>query len=86
MESDVVKTPEYKDPLKLWVRFSFEYDNSYRSPRMVHTDEKLQDSGKTTKNSEYPGQVPRENHGSKRYLHPNVHCSTIFNGQDMEAT
>ena len=29
---------------------------------------------------------PRENHNSKRYMHPNVHCSTIYNSQDVEAT
>ena len=23
---------------------------------------------------------------SKRYMHPSVHCSTIYNSQDMEAT
>ena len=23
---------------------------------------------------------------SKRYIHPNVHCSTIYNSQDPEAT
>ena len=23
---------------------------------------------------------------SKRYTHPNVHCSTIYNSQDMEST
>ena len=22
----------------------------------------------------------------KRYMHPSVHCSTIYNSQDMEAT
>ena len=22
----------------------------------------------------------------KRYMHPNAHCSTIYNSQDMEAT
>jgi len=27
-----------------------------------------------------------KNHISKRYTHLNVHCSTISNGQDMEAT
>ena len=26
------------------------------------------------------------NHNSKRYRHPNIHCSTIYNSQDMEAT
>ena len=27
-----------------------------------------------------------KNSNSKRYMHPNVHCSTIYNNQDMEAT
>ena len=30
--------------------------------------------------------ISRENHGSKGYMHPNVHCSTVNNSQDMEAT
>ena len=38
----------------------------------------------------YKNPIPRhisgENHNSKRYMHPNVHCSTIYNSQDMEAT
>ena len=29
------------------------------------------------------GHISRENHNSKRYMHPNVHCSTIYNSQDM---
>ena len=32
------------------------------------------------------GHIPRENHNSKRHMHPNVHCSTIYNSQLMEAT
>ena len=27
-----------------------------------------------------------ENTNSKRYMHPNVHCSAVYNSQDMEAT
>ena len=27
-----------------------------------------------------------KNHNSKRHMYPNVHCSTIHNSQDMEAT
>ena len=27
-----------------------------------------------------------ENFNSKRYIHPSVHCSAIYNSQDMEAT
>jgi len=30
--------------------------------------------------------TPWENHNSKRHMNPNVHCSTIYNSQDMEAT
>ena len=33
-----------------------------------------------------PRHIPGENHNFKRYMHPNVHCSTIYNNQDMEAT
>ena len=33
-----------------------------------------------------PGHIPRENHNSKRYMHPNVDCSTMYSRQDMEAT
>ena len=30
--------------------------------------------------------IPRENHNSKTDMYHNVHCSTIYNSQDMEAT
>ena len=32
-----------------------------------------------------PGHISRENYDSKRYMHPNVHCSTIYKSQDMKA-
>ena len=32
------------------------------------------------------GILPGENHNLKRYMHPNVNCSTIYNSQDMEVT
>ena len=28
--------------------------------------------------------ILRENRNFKRYMHPNVHCSIIYNSQDME--
>ena len=31
-----------------------------------------------------PRHTPGENHNLKRYMHPNVHCSTIYNSQDLE--
>ena len=32
------------------------------------------------------GHIPWENRNSKRTMYHNVHCSTIYNSQDMEAT
>ena len=32
-----------------------------------------------------PWHIPRESHNSKRYMHPSVHCSTIYSSQDLEA-
>ena len=32
------------------------------------------------------GIYPEKKHNSKRHMHPNVHCSTIYNSQVMEAT
>ena len=31
------------------------------------------------------GHIPRENRNSKKHMHPNVHSSTTYNSQDMEA-
>ena len=33
-----------------------------------------------------PGHTPGQNHNLKRYMHPYVHSSTIYNSQDMETT
>ena len=33
-----------------------------------------------------PEHISRGNHSSERYMHPEVHCSAIYNSQDMEAT
>ena len=33
-----------------------------------------------------PGHIAGENYNSKRYTHPNVHYSSIYNSQDTEAT
>ena len=32
------------------------------------------------------GHMPRENHKPKRHRHPNLHCSTTYNRQGVEAT
>ena len=32
------------------------------------------------------GHISGENHNSKRHMHPNVHCRTVYNSQDLEAT
>ena len=33
-----------------------------------------------------PGLLSEENHDLKRYMCPSVHCSIIYNSQDMETT
>ena len=33
-----------------------------------------------------PKRISGENHNLKRYMYPNVHCSTIYNSQDIKAT
>ena len=35
-----------------------------------------------------PGHISGKdkNHNSKRHMHPNIHCSTIYSSQDMETT
>ena len=30
--------------------------------------------------------ICKKKHNLKKYMHPNVHCGTIYNSQDMEAT
>jgi len=30
--------------------------------------------------------ISGENYNSKRYIHHNIYCSTIYNSQDIEAT
>ena len=36
--------------------------------------------------SDPPGHISGEKHDLKGYMHPSVHCSTVYNSQDMEAT
>ena len=31
-----------------------------------------------------PGYISGENNNSRRYIHPDVHCRTIYNNQDMK--
>ena len=31
------------------------------------------------------GQISGEKHALKVYMHPNIHCSTIYNSQNIEA-
>ena len=33
-----------------------------------------------------PGYIFRENVNLKSYMHPSIHCSTVYNNQDMEST
>ena len=33
-----------------------------------------------------PGHIVAEKHNLKGHMHPNVHCSTVYNSQDMDIT
>ena len=33
-----------------------------------------------------PGHISGEKHGLKGYVHPNVHCSTVYKSQDSLST
>ena len=46
----------------------------------------LQKTKNRTTNNPTPGHLSRENHGLKRYMYSNVHCSANNNSQDMETT
>ena len=45
-------------------------------------------NNRTTRGPKNPttGHIPWENCNSKRHMHSDVHCSAIYNSQDMEAT
>ena len=33
-----------------------------------------------------PDHISREKHDPKAYMHPDIHCGTVYSSQDMEAT
>ena len=45
----------------------------------------LNTKNRTTISNPTPGHRSRKNHNSKTHVHPNVHCSTIYNNQDIKA-
>ena len=47
---------------------------------------KIKNRGLLITSNPTPGHRSGENYNSKRCKHSNVHCSTIYNSQDMEAT
>ena len=57
-------------------------ENNMEPPKEIKSRTTIQSSNFTS------GYLPEENKNTdlKRYMHPNVHCSTIYNSQDMEAT
>ena len=42
--------------------------------------------GKLWPSNSTSGHISWEHHNSKRHMQPSVHCNTIYNSQDMEAT
>ena len=47
---------------------------------------KIKNRATTWPCSPTPGHISRQSYNSKRHMHPNVHSSTVYNSQYMEAT
>ena len=56
------------------------YENSMEVSPETKTRVAIESSNPT------PGYIPRQNFNSKRYVHPCVHSSTIYNSQNMETS
>ena len=54
----------------------------------IHVEIPLKTGNRTAIQSSNPtpGHTHQENQNWKRHVYPNVHCSTVYNSQDMEAT
>ena len=61
-------------------KFVVTMENNIEVPQKIKNRVTIRSSNPT------PGYISREKSNSKRYMYPNVHCSTIYNSQDMEAT
>ena len=46
---------------------------------------KAKNRGTIRPSNPIPGYMSGENHGSKGYIHPDVHCSAVYNTGDEEA-
>ena len=55
-------------------------ENSMKGPKKTKNGATIWSSNPT------PGHVSGKHENSKRYMHSNVHSSTIYKSQDMEAT
>ena len=84
---DRVEKKEPPNTVGKSVNWYSHYGEQYR-------DSLKQTNKQTTKNNvtiwssnPTPGYVvPRRSHDLKRYMHPYIHCSSIYNSQDMDAT
>ena len=63
-----------------------ESDTTEKLNTHMHTHARTHTCAHTRSCNPTPGHTCREKHGSKGDMHPNVHCSAVYNGQDMEAT
>ena len=72
--------------LKLRTGFEIMYRKIYFLKIKLRVEEIKVTPRKKQQNNPTPGHIPEENHHSKRYMHPNVYCSSIYNSQAMEAT
>ena len=73
---------------KMWYIHSMEYYSAKEGMKfwyIYNIDELQKTKSRITAWSSNPTEyISRQNYNSKRYMHPNVHCSTIYKSQDME--
>ena len=72
--------------LKLRTGFEIMYRKIYFLKIKLRVEEIKVTVRKKQQNNPTPGRIPEGNHNSKRGMHPNVYCSSIYNSQAMEAT
>ena len=66
--------------LHCWWKCTTAVENSMEVPQKNQYRTTIWSSNPT------PGHLSRENHDLKRHMYSSVHCSTIYDSQDMETT
>ena len=70
----------------LGIKELYPYNSLKKKKRSFFRDKKNKNRTTIWPSNPIPRHTAEENHNLKRYMYSNIHCSTIYNSQDMEAT